>query len=492
MVFRPTKKSIFDDKINIAIIIFFVFRFIYTLFVGVHPDELYYWDMGQTFALGYDSQAPLLFWITKIGTTLLGDSLFAFKIAVFIPFLLSFLTLNQLLRRYVPSSVISLVLLALFFGAPALSVAGLFLTPLVLLLFCWSVALLLGYVLLFEDDSSFTWGFLGVIIGLGLLSDYSFLLFPLSFFLTILFIAPKKIFSGKFLITFLFATLLFAPHIIWSMHHNWIGFQTYFLIEKSHINLNTLLSHIMAISPFTLFLLFVALITLFLKEWEDKKVRYLVCLTAIPLFLSVALSFLGIGRSAVVGFNEITLSFIAGLLLCSCLFATSKEGSKVYRYFFLTTPLTIIFALVFAVHTIIPFLPLSFSIDGTQKRHGWKKWGKVISEVSRSLEGEEKLPLAVVNDEECALARFYIKTRSIHPFSTILESATINSLYNDKFLIVEDIGEPRITVKRQAQFEEIKLVALLGQKKVKPDALYGVMVGNLRKEFLLRSKKKKN
>ena len=196
----------------------------YTNF-NLFGDEAQYWTWSQNLDFGYYSKPPLLPWVIRIFTILLGDSFEILKIIpigiyIFTSYIISLISYELYQNKNL--AVISGIA---FYLLPAVSFSSFLLSTDILLIFFWSLALL--FLLKIRKNPNFkNFCILGIFLGLSFLAKYAAIYFLLSLFIVIFFDNKlKEVFFKNFLnvIFFLISTFItLLPNIIWNIKNNWV------------------------------------------------------------------------------------------------------------------------------------------------------------------------------------------------------------------------------------------------------------------------------
>ncbi len=189
----------------------------------LYPDEAQYWWWAQTPAFGYFSKPPMIAWIIRGETSLLGNAEWAIRAASPLMHGITSLVVFALGRRLYDSKIGLLSALAYLTTPGASYSSGLISTDVPLLL-CWAVALYTFLRALHGPE--WRWPLLcGAAVGLGLLSKYAMLYFILGAIVAALAVprARALVFGPRGLLILVLALLLFAPNVWWNARH---GFPT--------------------------------------------------------------------------------------------------------------------------------------------------------------------------------------------------------------------------------------------------------------------------
>ncbi|MBB5397711.1 glycosyltransferase family 39 protein [Mucilaginibacter sp. AK015] len=206
------------------ILIFVALKIVLNLFAisnfGFHRDELLHLVLGDHLDWGYKEVPPFIALLAKISLTVFGDSVFAARIfstiaSGFIIWLTGQITAELGGRRF----AISLACLALIFS-PAFAASGYLFQPVVFDQLWWVVTVWLFVRYLNTASVKYLY-WLGVAVGVGMLTKYTMVFFTVSLIIGILISRERKLLFNKHVIySALIATLIFLPNVIWQFAHH--------------------------------------------------------------------------------------------------------------------------------------------------------------------------------------------------------------------------------------------------------------------------------
>lgn len=182
------------------------------------PDEAYYWVWSRELALGYFDHPPMVAWLIKAGTLLLGNSHLGVRFQFIVLSCAASLLVFLLIRDLSDQRNAFHGLLA-GSGALLLGIGGLLAVPDVPLIFFWVLGLFAGIKALRKP---LWWLVYGIALGGALLSKYSgiFLLtVPMAYILT----ERRFLRNGFFWLGLVVAFLAFLPNLIWNATHDWVS-----------------------------------------------------------------------------------------------------------------------------------------------------------------------------------------------------------------------------------------------------------------------------
>lgn len=209
----------------LKLIFLFVFlRMVLNLFAlqhyGFQRDELLHIALGDHLDWGFKEVPPFIAFIAKIQTNFLGTYLFATRVFTtlasgLIILMTGLLTMEFGGRKF----AISIACLSLMLS-PAFLASGYLFQPVVFDQLWW---LLSAYFLVkyFNSSKAKYLYFLGLAIGLGMLTKYTMAFFTLALVTGILLTKQREIFARKDIwIAVFIGVAVFMPNIIWQVNHH--------------------------------------------------------------------------------------------------------------------------------------------------------------------------------------------------------------------------------------------------------------------------------
>jgi hypothetical protein len=187
--------------------------------VDLGPDEAQYWWWSKSFDVGYFSKPPMIAWLIGLTTSLFGDAEWAVRL------MSPLLTAGTAIMIYLIGKALYDQRTGFWAGIiwstlPVILLSNMIISTDLPLLFFWSVALY-AFIRLGDAHSQAAYGwaiFLGLGIGLGMLSKYAMIYFPLGMALAALLSAKarKSLRAGPLVIALLLTIMLFLPNILWN------------------------------------------------------------------------------------------------------------------------------------------------------------------------------------------------------------------------------------------------------------------------------------
>jgi 4-amino-4-deoxy-L-arabinose transferase-like glycosyltransferase len=269
--------------------------FLYAFWVPVHPDEAYYWTWSQHLALSYFDGPPLTAWLLRLATDVFGIHTWSIKIIAVTSVSISALLIYRLSVLLFDYDV-GFKALLIFLLIPITQATNFITTLDPLLMLFWSLGLYLFWLWLERPTLTKT-VFLGITLGLGLLSKYPMILFLPSAFVFLL-ITPyrKYLLNYKPYLIILIACLVSLPIIIWNQQHHWLslGFQWHHGAGSSHFSLTHfdmfILGQLGAFNP----IYFIALVIFSIRYFKDYKIESLQFLAIPTLIVLILFGYFGL------------------------------------------------------------------------------------------------------------------------------------------------------------------------------------------------------
>ncbi|MBN1481118.1 phospholipid carrier-dependent glycosyltransferase [candidate division KSB1 bacterium] len=408
---RPGEKSqIRSIPIVITLTIVFFLRLLFLLRLDVFPDEAYYWGWSRFLSPGYFDHPPMIAWLVHLTTSLLGDTYWGIKAVPLLVGSAFSVVAAVLAARFVTSTAAVILFLLLVNTNLLYAAGGLLLTPDIACIFFWALGMLLGYQAVFERKTA-AWPLLGVVVGLGLLSKYVFVLFIGSFVLFLIFVKEhrKLLLTWKPWSAFFIAILFFSPNVLWNAQHQWTsylfqfghGFRSEHSWPRINLFFEYLAGQIGLFSPLLFFVLVFAIIH-FYRFDRKEKFLFLLMFLSLPLFF-----FAWSSLSARVEANWPAAAYFSGLLLVICYWERLGKKSGVRRFTVFAMGFSITITTLVVAHAVLPFLPISARIDRTYDSRGWTEFARQVDKIREQHDPLGKMPLCANSYQLTSLLAFH-------------------------------------------------------------------------------------
>ena len=223
---NPAEESDPRWRAAVAVVVVYAFalRLAYAAQVELLPEETYYWNYARHLDIGYLDHPPLVAWLIRMGTFVIGDTELGVRIGAIGCGAATSLFLYRLTRNLFGDAC-ALWALALAQVLPFFFLSGLLMTPDAPLTAAWAASLYyLERALIGGQARAWVWA--GVSMGVGLISKYTIGLLGISAFLFMLSDPPSRRWFGRLppYASVLVAAAIFAPVIVWNAEHEWASF----------------------------------------------------------------------------------------------------------------------------------------------------------------------------------------------------------------------------------------------------------------------------
>lgn len=412
---------------------FQLFRLILLPFMGLMPQDAYYYLYGQNLSLSYFDHPGMIGYILRLFTDVFGQSIFTLKFADFVVTSLTILSFHKLASYFLSKQKLqrTFVLLVSTIFVSILSFNS---TPDVPLLLFWTLSLISLYKAIFEEKKLF-WMLGGIAMGLAFNSKYTALLLQIGLVLFLIFSNKYRrlLISPWVWISIIISAAVTFPVWHWNYQNEFASFAFQSSERTSSIsefkispkNFFGAIGHQMFLLLPVLFLIFITFTYKYIKKALLKfKIPQAKTLFLLAFFIPTFVGFFSLTPIYWVKLNWMMPSYITGIILAGMF--VSKKFLKVQIYF------SIVFHLLVSLQILFYLVPIKS--DDTWV--GWKELGEEISALK-----EKKASTFVFSNDN-------YKT-----------SAALNFFMNEKVYAQNIIGLPAL----HFDYLEDDLSALKGQ-----------------------------
>lgn len=392
------------------------------MMLDLHPDEADHWVWSRFLSWGYYEHPPMVAWVIRLCTTLLGDTQWAMEIGSQGLTVLVFVLIFQLARRQfgVRAAFFSVLLLE---AAPLFAVGSMIFiidTPLMVFYSWAAVEFWRGWAT--KKNAAFYRA--GIALGLALLSKFTAVLFLAAAFL---FLVSSRERRKAFRNPHLWAALvlgfvLFSPFLYWNYLNGWtsLGSQLEKGLTGGKFGIQVLafvFGQPLILGPALFFLMAGALIRAGRQGgWRDDPSAYLLFLTGVPLLVFSLAAFKG--KYTDPSWANIAWLFGA-VLLGKSLAERWPRISRVRKWVmggavFLTGWFPVI---LIAVHIFFPYLPVAVSRDRTLEMRGWRELGQGLGREYAQIFPHQKKVFVVTDEYQLAGAISFYTPQHPWPYS---------------------------------------------------------------------------
>jgi 4-amino-4-deoxy-L-arabinose transferase-like glycosyltransferase len=290
-------------------------------------DEAEQIVFAQTFAAGYPAQPPLYDWMQWLIFQGLGVNLFSLSVLKFTLVAACFYVYYLICSQYCAKNE-TLIWCATLSWALIPNISYDFLPHRTHVILALLASALTWYWFIKPCSSKLGWYLgLGIIIGIGLLSKFNYLLFLAVLFTAALTVKPYrlKMLTPQFLVSIALAVLISSPYCLWLLHHQQLGFHASYKLNSpgdSHWYgwLRLVKASLCFILPFMMITLFFPLSTSNNSRTPETQLLWRYHLLLFPLLFFLV---------EVTGMNTVRTHWLVPILFLYpvCLFCLVKEKS---------------------------------------------------------------------------------------------------------------------------------------------------------------------
>ncbi|MCI2227771.1 glycosyltransferase family 39 protein [Polaribacter sp. MSW13] len=397
---------------------FQLFRLILLPFMGLMPQDAYYYLYGQNLSLSYFDHPGMIGYFLRIFTDIFGQSVFSIKLANFVITSFTILSFYKLASYFLSKQKLqrAIVLLASTIFISILSFNS---TPDVPLLLFWTLSLICLYKAIFEEKKWF-WILGGIAMGLAFDSKYTALLLQIGFIAFLLFSNKyRKLFLSPWMwISLIISVAVTFPVWYWNYQNEFASFAFQSSERTSSIsefkispkNFFGAIGHQMFLLLPVLFLVFITFTYKYIKRTLLKfKIPQGKTLFLLAFFVPTFIGFFCLTPIYWVKLNWMMPSYITGIILAGMFI--SKKLIKIQIIF------SIVFHVLFSLQILFYLVPIKS--DDT-----WVGWKELAIETKKL---QEKHPNTFVFSDD------NYKT-----------SACLNFFMDDKIYAQNIIGLPAL------------------------------------------------
>lgn len=374
-------KANFEDNYYVYCILGFqLFRLAILPFMGLMPQDAYYYMYGQNLDFSYFDHPGMVGYMLRFFTTIFGKSILAIKLADFLTTSVTLYLFYYLASLFLSKSKLKTASI-LIISSIFISILSFNSTPDVPLLLFWTLSIIFLYKAIFENKNIF-WVIAGISMGFAFNSKYTSIFLQIGLFIFVLLSKNhRKFLLNKWFWTSIFISILFCfPVLYWNYTNSFISFKFQatsrggLLIDLASFPkrfLGTLGHQILLLIPF----LFVSLIVLIFKYFKKiifrRKLPSPKILFLLSFFAPTFLGFFSLTPIYWIKLNWMMPSYITGIILASIYIS-----NKFTRLNLITS--TVIHSLV-ALQIIFYLVPVKS--DDTWV--GWKELSMEIENIQK-------------------------------------------------------------------------------------------------------------
>jgi 4-amino-4-deoxy-L-arabinose transferase-like glycosyltransferase len=355
---------------------FQIFRLLLLPFMGLMPQDAYYYLYGQNLSLSYFDHPGMIGYILRFFTDIFGTSIFAVKFADFFVTTFTILSFYKLASYFLSKQKLqrAFVLIASTIFVSILSFNS---TPDVPLLLFWTLSLICLYKAIFEKKN---WYFIlgGIAMGLAFNSKYTALLLQIGLVLFLVFSNKyRKLFLSPWLwLSIIISIVVTFPVWYWNYQNEFASFAFQSSERTSSISEFNIspkyffgaIGHQMFLLLPVLFLVFVTFTYKYIKRALLKfRIPQAKILFLLAFFIPTFVGFFALTPIYWVKLNWMMPSYITGIILAGMFI--SKKLLKIQ----------VIFSIVFHVLVSIQIIFYVAPIKSDDTWVGWKELAEEIA-----------------------------------------------------------------------------------------------------------------
>jgi len=323
-ILKTIKAFIKKNKAISWVLGFQLFRLILLPFMGLMPQDAYYYLYGQNLSLSYFDHPGMIGYLLRIFTSVLGHSIFAVKFADFVITSLTIVSFYKLASYFLSEQKLqrALVLIGSTIFVSILSFNS---TPDVPLLLFWTLSLICLYKAIFEEKKWF-WILGGIAMGCAFNSKYTALLLQIGLIGFLVFSNKyrKLFFSPWFWSAILLSIAVTFPVWYWNYQNEFASFTFQSSERTSSIsefkispkNFFGAIGHQMFLLMPVLFLVMITFTYKYLKRALLKfKIPQAKTLFLLAFFIPTFVGFFSLTPIYWVKLNWMMPSYITGIIL---------------------------------------------------------------------------------------------------------------------------------------------------------------------------------
>jgi undecaprenyl-diphosphatase len=367
-------------------------RLAYVQMFPLAPDEANYWQWSRYLAWGYHDQAPLIAWAIRFATTLFGHSETAVRLPSIISMSVASIYIALIARRWFSDRMAWQTTL-LGHTIMLFNIGGLLATADGLQAAAWAGGAYHAARSI-EENRLMQWLSAGAWVGVGLLSKYTMVLFPLFVFLFALLSDKYRSTLATFrpYVALIFGLIIFAPVIGWNIANGWNsarhvahigGADQGFSIHWNYFG-DFIGSQAALISPLVFIFVCLGWLRIIRQKYPKKHFIYfyLFCIS-FPMIAGFAILSL---HTRVYG-NWPGAGYLGAILLATAFFSPqddSESENKKQNLWRWAMGISAITTIILLIQVIYPIVPISGKYDRTASEiRGWDELGHKVGEMLR-------------------------------------------------------------------------------------------------------------
>jgi undecaprenyl-diphosphatase len=380
-------------------------------FAGAVPlagDEAYYWQWSRHLAWGYYDQGPLIAFLIRFGTWLLGPTETGVRLTAVLLSSGASILIYVFCARIFFDETLGLALVLFFNSALIFNLGGIIQTYDTPQIFFWLLCVWMTAEAVFRGNS---WGWYGAgaAAGLSLLAKYSSGMLPLMILAFLLFSSKHRHWLARPqpYVCALIALAVFSPNLWWNWRHDFVAFSHTAAHAGGEFKFTTpefIGGQAAMLGPIAFVILLVGLVSAWRQARRGDDRQSLLLWTSLPLllfFLFVSFKARAYGNWTAPGYLSAGLA--AGLAL-----KPRFQASKAWRRWGAAALITgyLLVAATFLHAPVIRWIDPPTDVDPTTEVYGWPEMGRAVGRALEEFDGRDPF-LFSLRYQIASLAAFY-------------------------------------------------------------------------------------
>ncbi|HEY0175889.1 MAG TPA: glycosyltransferase family 39 protein, partial [Pedobacter sp.] len=200
-------------------------RFLFIFIMGPMPQDAYYFFYSQHLALSYFDHPPMIAYMLRLFSAILGNNVIAIKVADSFVTFLTIVFFSNLASCFLGPRQLKKAMLLLI-STLLVTIMSLVSTPDAPLLLFWTLSLYFLYQAIFRRTSVY-WLWSGIAMGLAFDSKYTAVFLPAGLILFLILSKPYRhyLLSKWFWLAVVSFFVIVSPVVIWNAGHNFASFK---------------------------------------------------------------------------------------------------------------------------------------------------------------------------------------------------------------------------------------------------------------------------
>ena len=386
------------------------FRLYYGTTIPLSEDEALYWQWSRHLHWGYYDMGPMVGYVIRLGTALLGNTELGVRAPAAILMLATSILLYRFCVRIFKDPGLGFWLVIAANGTVFFTAGSVIHTYDIELIFFWMLSLYLAGLAIF-DNRPHAWYWSGAAAGAAMLSKYTAVMLPACLFIFLV-ATPKHRFWLKRKEPWLgsiLAALIMVPNLYWNSTHLWITFRHSMYMAGGRDWKFTLFEFLGGqaglLGPILFVLLVIGLVLAFRQAKQGDTRQSFLLWTSVPILSLFVIFSIGTRVYA----NWSAPGYPAAILAAGWALRDRVRPAGGWRKWAIAG-IVMGYILVAVAHFHVPFikaLDLEPDADPTMKIYGWPQLGQAVGEEMEKWTDANRPFVFGLRFQKASLAAFY-------------------------------------------------------------------------------------